>query len=93
MVLLDNLNAHRGERIRQLVEGAGCRLLFLPASSPDFSPVEHALAKVKARLRRLAARTFDALVEASRAAIDAVTSADARGCFAHCGFPFPDQLL
>ena len=93
VVVLDNLSAHKGAAVRELVEGAGCRLLFLPAYSPDFSPIEHAFAKVKARLRRAGARTFDALVAAIGEAIDAVTPADARGCFAHCGFALPDQLL
>ena len=93
VVVLDNLSAHRGAAIRALVEAAGCRLLFLPAYSPDLNPIEQAFAKVKAHLRRLAARTFDALVEAIREAIDAVTPADARGFFAHCRYPLPDQLL
>ena len=49
---MDNLGAHEGERVRELVEGRGCALLFLPAPSPDFSPVEEAFSKVKALLRR-----------------------------------------
>jgi transposase len=93
VVIMDNLSAHKGAAIRELIEAAGCRLLFLPAYSPDFSPIERAFAKVKAHLRRAEARTFDALVGAIGEAIDAVTPADARGCFAHCGFALPDQLL
>jgi transposase len=93
VVVLDNLSAHKGAAVRELIEAAGCRLLFLPAYSPDFSPIEPAFAKVKQHLRRAAARTFEALVAAIRAAIDAVTPADARGFFAHCGFPLSNQLL
>ena len=93
VVVLDNLGAHKDERVRRAVEGAGCRLPFLPAYSPDVGPIELAFAKVKAALRRLEARTFDRLVAAIRDAIDAVTAADARGFFAHCGFPLPDQRL
>ena len=89
VVVLDNLNVHRAPRVRDLVEAAGCRLLFLPASSPDFNPIELAFAKAKPRRRRAAARTFDALVGAMAEALDAVTAADARGFFAHCGFPLP----
>jgi transposase len=92
-VVLDNLSVHKGEALRALVEAAGCRLLFLPPYSPDFTPIEPAFAKVKARLRRAGARTFEALVAAIREAIDAVTPADARGFFAHCGYPLPSQLL
>jgi transposase len=91
VVILDNLSAHKGDEVRKLIEGAGCRLLFLPAYSPDFNPIELAFAKVKERLRRTAARTVDALVAAIGEALDAVSAADARGFFAHCGFPLPGQ--
>jgi transposase len=92
VVVLDNLSAHKDERARAAVAGAGARLLFLPAYSPDLNPIELAFAKIKADLRRAAAREREALVEAIREAIDAVTAADARGFFAHCGFPLPGQL-
>jgi transposase len=91
VVVLDNLSAHKGDEVRTLIEAAGCRLLFLPAYSPDFNPIELAFAKVKERLRRTAARTVDALVAAIGEALDAVSAADARGFFAHCGFPLPGQ--
>lgn len=91
VVIPDNLSAHKGEEVRTPVEGAGCRLLFLPAYSPDFNPIELAFAKLKERLRRVAARTYDALVAAIGEALDTVSAADARGFFAHCGFPLPGQ--
>jgi transposase len=90
-MVLDNLSVHKGERVRELVEGAGCRLLFLPPYSPDFTPIEPAFAKVKHALRQAGARTFDALVEATGAALRAVSAADARGYFAHCGYPLPED--
>lgn len=93
VVVLDNLSAHKGDRVRELVEGAGCRLLFLPPYSPDFNPIELAFAKIKEHLRRAAARTFEALVAAIGEALDTVAATDARGFFAHCGFPLPDQHL
>ena len=89
VVVLDNLSAHKGDGVRAAVEAAGCRLLFLPAYSPDYNPIEPAFAKVKQRLRRAGARSFDALVAAIGEAVDAVTAEDARGFFAHCGFPLP----
>ena len=89
VVVLDNLGAHKGDGVRAAVEAAGGRLLFLPPYSPDFNPIERAFAKVKERLRRAGARSFDALVGAIAEAIDAVTPADARAFFAHCGFPLP----
>jgi len=93
VVIMDQLNVHKGAAVREAIEAADCRLLLLPSYSPDFNPIEQAFAKVKAHLRTAAARDFDALVAAIGAAIDAVTPADARGCFAHCGYPLSHQLL
>lgn len=90
VVVLDNLSVHKGERVRHLIAAAGCSLLFLPAYSPDFNPIELAFAKLKAHLRRAAARTFDTLVTALGAALGAITADDARAFFAHCGFPLQD---
>jgi transposase len=86
VVVVDNLGAHKGERVRELVERRGCSLLFLPPYSPDFSPIEEAFSKVKALLRKAAARTREALVEAIGIALSAVTSEDAMGFFGHCGY-------
>jgi transposase len=86
VVVMDNLNAHKGDRVRELVEARGASLLFLPSYSPDFSPIEEAFSKLKTILRRIAARTKGALVEAIGKALDAITSQDARGWFGHCGY-------
>lgn len=91
-VVLDNLAVHKSARAQDLVEAAGCRLLFLPAYSPDFNPIEPVFAKVKTALRASAARTGDHLLTTTKAALDAVTPADAAGCYADCGFPLPMQL-
>ena len=90
VVVRDNPSVHTGEGVRRLVEGAGCALLFLPPHSPDFTPIEPAFAKIKQALRRAGARTFEALVAAIGQALDAVTAADARAFFAHCGYPLPE---
>ncbi len=89
VVVLDNLSVHKSARARAAVERAGCRLVFLPTYSPDLNPIELAFAKAKERLRAAAERALDGLVAASGAAIDALTAADARGCYAHCGFALP----
>jgi hypothetical protein len=52
VVILDNLSAHKGERVRELIEGRGCELIYLPAYSPDFNPIEHAFSKIKGIVRR-----------------------------------------
>jgi len=88
-VVLDNLSAHKSADARTALEAAGARVLFLPAYSPDFNPIELAFAKVKERLRAAAERTPDGLVAATASAIDAVTAADARRFYAHCGFVLP----
>jgi len=89
---MDNLGAHRGERVRELVEARGCELLFLPPySSPDFSPIEEAFSKIKALLRKVEARTGGDLVGAIGRALSAVTNQDSEGFFGHCGYPLVDQ--
>jgi transposase len=83
------LSAHKSEVARTAVEAVGARLLFLPPYSPDFNPIELAFAKVKERLRAAAERTPEGLFAATAAAIDAVSTTDARGFYAHCGFVLP----
>jgi transposase len=90
---MDNLSAHKGDRVRELIEAAGCELLYLPPYSPDFNPIEQAFSKVKGLLRRAGARTHAALVEAMGVALDAITARDARGFFGECGYRTSGQLL
>jgi transposase len=87
IVILDNLSIHLGPRVRQAIEARGCRLLFLPAYSPDFSPIEEAFSKLKTLLRRVGARTREALQEAIATALDLIRATDALGWFTHCGYP------
>jgi transposase len=72
--------------VRELIEGQGCSLVFLPPYSPDFSPIEEAFSKVKALLKKAAARSREALIEAIGRALGEVTARDAAGWFAHCGY-------
>lgn len=92
IVVMDNLGAHRPKRVRDLIEDAGCELLYLPAYSPDYNPIEEAFAKLKHLLRKAAARSKGALVEATGVALSAVSSADARGFFEHAGYRPAVQL-
>ena len=73
--------------MKQAIEARGCRLLFLPAYSPDFSPIEAAFSKLKTMLRRTGARTREALQEAIATALDLISETDALGWFTHCGYP------
>ena len=89
VVVLDNVSVHKAARIREALAARGCALLFLPPYSPDFTPIEQAFSKLKAILRGLGARTREALVEAARVALDAITPEDAAAWFAHAGYVLP----
>ena len=91
IVVLDNLAAHRGERVRQVIEARGCQLWYVPAYSPDLSPIEEAFAKLKALLRRAEARTREALDQAIAVALPQITATDAQGFFSHCGYGLQAQ--
>ena len=86
VVVVDNVGAHTPDRMRQLIEAARCQLIFLPAYSPDLSPVEEAFSKIKTLVKAAAARTRAALDAAVAAALTAVTANDAAGWFAHAGY-------
>ena len=93
IVVMDNLSAHKGFRVRELLEQRGCELIYLPPYSPDFNPIEEAFAKIKGLLRKAEARSRDALVEAMGRAISAVTPRDAEGFLEHRGYqPVAQQL-
>jgi transposase len=93
VVVMDNLTAHKGKRVRELIEERGCELVFLPPYSPDFNPIEQAFSKLKALLRRAEARTREALIGAMGAALSAIGAQDALGFFGHCGYRTVAQLL
>jgi transposase len=93
VVVMDNLSAHKGERIKEMIEGRGCQLLYLPSYSPDLNPIEEAFSKIKRLVRKAEARTREALVEAIGLALSAVSSKDARSFFEHCGYRIPVQSL
>jgi transposase len=85
LVILDNLSVHHADQVTRLLTQHGCRVLFLPAYSPAFSPIENAFAKIKTILRRLRAQTVDALLAAIAQALDAITPWDAIGYFTKAG--------
>jgi transposase len=78
-VVMNNLSAHQGPRVRQLIEEPGCELIHLPPYSPDFNPIEQAFSKFKGLLHRAEARTREALIEAMGVALSAVTAQDTLG--------------
>jgi transposase len=64
VVILDNLSVHKSAKAEAAIRAKGAWMLFLPQYSPDLNPIEKAFSKLKAHLRKAAARTFDALIEA-----------------------------
>jgi transposase len=85
-VLMDNLSCHKTLAVKQAIETAGAQLLFFPAYSPDFSPIEFAFSKVKTFLRQVQAHTLDSLFDALAHALDLVSAHDAEAYFCAAGF-------
>jgi transposase len=93
MVVMDNLSAHKGGKVKEIIEGRGCELLYLPPYSPDLNPIEQVFSKVKWLLRKAEARTRESLIEAMDLALSAVSTRDVQGFFGHCGYRSMDQPL
>ena len=88
VVIMDNLSPHNSEPTLCLIAQAGAEVLFLPAYSPEFNPIEKMWSKIKACLRSAQARTQPALIKALALALASVTPQDARNWFASCGYRF-----
>ena len=86
VVILDNLSTHRSPRAAQSLQRQGCWFLFLPAYSPDLNPIEMAFSKLKAHLRRIEARTFDAILSALAATCDLFTPDECSNFFRAAGY-------
>ena len=86
IVIMDNLPAHKVTGVREAIEAAGADLLYLPPYSPDFNPIELAFAKLKAFLRKTAARTIPDLWAAVAQAIENFQPDECIGYFAHAGY-------
>jgi transposase len=86
IVVMDNLPAHKVDGVRTLIEAANARLLYLPPYSPDLNPIEMAFAKLKALLRKAAARTRDALWDRIGEALSAFTPQECANYFKHAGY-------
>jgi transposase len=81
LVIMDNLATHKIGGIREAIEAAGARLLYLPPYSPDFNPIENMWSKIKQILRSQAPRTESALLLATKTAFQTISSADCQGYF------------
>jgi len=86
LVVMDNLPAHKVAGVRPVIEAGGARLLYLPPYSPDLNPIENAFAKLKAHVRKAAARTFAALEAAAANALQSFKPDECENFFAHAGY-------
>ena len=93
VVVMDNLSAHKVERVRELIEGEGCELIYLPPYSPDYNPIEQAFSKLKSYLREACARSQQTLMEIIGEALSTITVSDVLGYFEHCGYRMVVQSL
>lgn len=88
LVLMDNLRAHKVAGVREAIEATGAKLLYLPPYSPDFSPIELFWSRLKAFLRKKAARTLLSLELFIDEALVLFGTQSATALFAHCGYQF-----
>jgi transposase len=86
IVVMDNLGSHKGPAVQAAIEAAGARLLFLPPYSPDFNPIEQVFAKLKALLRKLAARSLPALWAAIGTVLPCFSPDECANYFANAGY-------
>ena len=85
VLVMDTLRAHKTSDVQTVLDRSGFADRYLPADSPDLNPIEPGWAKMKSDLRRVAARTVEALEHALGPALDSITPQDAEGFFRHCG--------
>ena len=86
IVIMDNLSCHKDTLSREMLQQAGAQVWYLPAYSPDLNPIEKMWSKIKACLRKIAARSQDALYKAIAYALDTVTTSNIKGWFQSCGY-------
>jgi transposase len=90
VLVMDNLRPHKTPEVQAVLDGSGFPYRYLPAYSPDLSPIEPGWAKMKSYLRRVAARTVETLQQALAPALDSITAQDAAAFFRHCGYACPN---
>jgi transposase len=91
IVILDNLGSHKGAGVRRAIEAAGAQLLYLPPYSPDLNPIEQVFAKLKALLRKAAARSVTALWAAAGELLRHYSAPECANYFVNAGYVLPDR--
>ena len=86
IVVMDNLSAHKNREVRDLIEAAGCSVIYTPPYAPEYNPIEEAWAKLKDIIRRLETRTREAFDTAFAAATEEIRKSDILAWFNHAGY-------
>ncbi len=86
IVILDNLNSHKGKAVRVMVKAIGARLFFLPSYSPDLNPIEQAFAKIKHVMRKAMGRSVEAVENAVAEALDTITPQECSNYLVNAGY-------
>lgn len=86
LVILDNVSFHKVKGVKEIIESVGAKVIYLPPYSPDLSPIEHMWSKIKAYLRKSAARCHDTFKAAMKTAFTAVQPSDLKGWYSNCGY-------
>jgi transposase len=89
IVIMDNLGSHKGQAVRTAIEGVGAQLLYLPPYSPDLNPIEQVFAKLKALLRKAAARSSDGLWNAVGQLLQRFAPHECANYFDNAGYGLP----
>jgi transposase len=87
-VVMDNLSPHKVAGVKEAIQAVGASVLYLPSYSPDFNPIEQLFAKLKALLRKAAARTQDALRETIGTSLETFTPAECQNYIVNSGYGF-----
>ncbi len=87
-VVMDNLSIHKVAGVKEAIRAVGASVLYLPSYSPDFNPIEQLFAKLKALLRKAAARTQDALRETIGTSLETLTPAECQNYIVNSGYGF-----
>lgn len=85
-VVMDNVGVHKVDGVEKAIVDAGCEVLYLPAYSPEFNPIEECWSKLKHLLRKARPKNFDDINAALSNLLDEIRPSDARGWFKHAGY-------
>lgn len=85
-MVMDNLGSHKAKATRNAIKGAGARLVFLPAYSPDLNPIEQTFSKIKSVLRKAMGSTVPEVEAAIKNVIPTISPTECQNYFRNAGY-------